>query len=257
MAYENIRVETRGRVGLIVLNRPDALNALCRALIAEVSQALDGFMADDGIGAIVLTGSEKAFAAGADIKELRQITPAEAHAVTFTNDWECVARCNKPTIAAVAGYALGGGLEIAMMCDILIVADTAKLGLPEITIGTMPGAGGTQRLTRVIGKSKAMEMCLTGRMMEAEEAERTGLATRVVPAAELVGEAVKLGEKIASLSLPVTRMAKEAVNAAYETSLQAGRTLEHRLFNLTLATEDREEGMAAFVDKRSPQWKHR
>ncbi|MGB1547678.1 MAG: enoyl-CoA hydratase-related protein [Alphaproteobacteria bacterium] len=257
MAYENILVETRGRVGLITLNRPKALNALCRALIAEVNEALDGFIADDGIGAIVLTGSEKAFAAGADIKELRQMTSTEAHAVTFTEDWECIARCNKPTIAAVAGYALGGGLEVALMCDILMVADTAKLGLPEITIGTIPGAGGTQRLTRAVGKAKAMEMCLTGRMMEAEEAERSGLACRVVPAAALVEEAMKLAEKIASLSLPVTRMAKEAVNAAYEMPLRSGRAFEHRLFNLTLATEDRAEGMAAFVEKRSPKWKHR
>ncbi|MCE2509433.1 MAG: enoyl-CoA hydratase/isomerase family protein [Alphaproteobacteria bacterium] len=257
MAYENILVETRGRVGLITLNRPNALNALCRALIAEVSQALDAFMADDGVGAIVLTGSEKAFAAGADIKELLQMTATEAHELTFTEDWECISRCNKPTIAAVAGYALGGGLEVAMMCDILMVADTAKLGLPEITIGTIPGGGGTQRLTRAIGKSKAMEMCLTGRMMEAEEAERAGLACRVVPAAALVEEAVTLGAKIASLSLPVTRIAKEAVNAAYEMSLQSGRAFEHRLFNLTLATEDRAEGMTAFVEKRPAKWKHR
>ncbi len=257
MAYENILVETRGRVGLITLNRPKALNALCDALVGEVGEALETFRADDNVGAVVFTGSEKAFAAGADIKEIRRMTAIEAHERTFTYNWECVARFNKPTIAAVAGYALGGGFEIALMCDILIVADNAKLGLPEITIGTIPGAGGTQRLTRAVGKSKAMEMCLTGRMMGAEEAERTGLACRVVPLASLIEEAVALGGKIAALSLPVTRIAKEAVNAAFDTTLKTGLQVEHRLFNLTFATEDREEGMAAFVDKRSPAWKHR
>ncbi len=257
MTYKNILVETRGRVGLITLNRPEALNALCAALIAELSQALDAFIEDDGIGAIVLTGSEKAFAAGADIKEIRLMTPAEAHARTFTNTWECISRCNKPTIAAVAGYALGGGLEIAMMCDMLLLGDNAKLGLPEITIGAVPGGGGTQRLTRAIGKSKAMEMCLTGRMMAAEEAERAGLAVRVVPAADLVAEAVALAGKIASFSLPISRMVKEAVNITYEMPLKAGLQFEHRLFNLTMAMEDQAEGMGAFVDKRPPTWKHR
>ncbi|PCJ57706.1 MAG: enoyl-CoA hydratase [Rhodospirillaceae bacterium] len=257
MAYENILVETHGRVGLITLNRPKALNALCRALITDLSQALDAFIADDGIGAIVLTGNEKAFAAGADIKEIRDMTVAQAHEQTFTNTWECISRCNKPTIAAVAGYALGGGLEVAIMCDILLVADNAKLGLPEISIGLIPGGGGTQRLTRIIGKSKAMEMCLTGRMMDADEAERTGLAARVVPAAELVAEALKLGQKIASFSLPASRVAKEAVNVAYEMPLKAALQFEHRLFNLLMGTEDRAEGLTAFVEKRSPTWKHR
>lgn len=257
MTYENILVETRGRVGLITLNRPKALNALCRALISDLNHALDAFLADDGIGAIVLTGSEKAFAAGADIKEVRALTPAQAHEQTFTDTWEGVSRCNKPTIAAVAGFALGGGLEVAMMCDILLLGDNAKLGLPEITIGTIPGGGGTQRLVRAIGKAKAMEMCLTGRMMSADEAERTGLAARVVPVADLVEEAVTLAGKIASFSLPITRVAKEAVNAAYEVPLKAGLQLEHRLFNLTMGMEDQAEGMTAFVEKRSPNWKHR
>ncbi len=258
MAYDNIKVETRGKVGLITLDRPEALNALCAALIDELGRALDDFEASDGIGCIVLTGSEKAFAAGADIKEMKDRTYAEVYTQDFiTAGWERLAQTRKPVVAAVAGYALGGGCEIAMMCDIVIAADNAKFGQPEITLGTIPGSGGTQRLTRIVGKSKAMDMCLTGRMMDAEEAERAGLVSRVVPAARLLDDAMRTAETIASMSHPVVMMAKEAVNRAYETTLAEGIKFERRVFHATFATADQKEGMSAFVEKRPPQWKHR
>ncbi len=258
MAYENILVETRDRVGLITLNRPQAMNALCAALIGELGQALDAMEADDGIGAMVLTGSEKAFAAGADIKEMMSKSYMDQYLGDFiTRGWERVATCRKPIVAAVAGYALGGGCEIAMMCDFILAADTAKFGQPEITIGTIPGSGGSQRLTRFVGKSKAMEMILTGRMMDAQEAERSGLVSRIVPAADLVEEAVATAQKIASMSLPATMMAKEAVNRAYETTLAEGVRFERRLFHSTFAMADQKEGMAAFAGKRKPKFVNR
>jgi len=258
MAYENILVEKRDGVGVVTLNRPQALNALCAALIAELSDALDALETDDEVGCILLTGSEKAFAAGADIKEMQEKTFMEAYQQDFITDgWERLAETRKPVIAAVAGYALGGGCEIAMMCDMIIAADSAKFGQPEITLGTIPGSGGTQRLTRFVGKSKAMDLCLTGRMMDAEEAERAGLVARIVPADQLMDEAMKAAVKIASLSRPVVMMAKEAVNRAYETTLAEGIKFERRLFHSTFATEDRKEGMSAFAEKRKPDWKHR
>jgi enoyl-CoA hydratase len=258
MAYENIIVDTKGRVGLITFNRPKALNALNPELIKELAQALDAFEADDGIGAIVLTGSEKAFAAGADILEMKDNTFAGNYLKNFITDgWERITTCRKPVIAAVAGYALGGGCEIAMMCDFILAADSAKFGQPEVTIGTIPGAGGTQRLTRLVGKSKAMEMCLTGRMMDAEEAERSGLVSRIVPADDLIEEAISTGKAIAKLSLPIVMMAKEAVNSAYEMTLAEGVHFERRLFHATFSTEDQKEGMAAFADKRQPAFKNR
>jgi enoyl-CoA hydratase len=258
MSYEMILVETRGRVGLVTLNRPKALNALCDQLMTELGQAMAGFDADPAIGAIVLTGSEKAFAAGADIKEMKVRTYPEVYKEDFIGKrWEAVLTIQKPVIAAVAGFALGGGCELAMMCDLIIAADTAKFGQPEINLGIIPGAGGTQRLTRAIGKSKAMDMILTGRMMDAAEAERSNLVCRVVPAAELVAEALKMGEKIASLSAPSVAMAKEAVNVAYETTLREGVRFERRLFYSLFATEDQKEGMAAFAEKRAAQFTHR
>ena len=258
MAYEHILVETRGPVGLITLNRPKALNALCAPLIQELGKALDDFEADDEVGAIVLTGSEKAFAAGADIKEMSGKGYMDVYLHDFiTQGWERVTTCRKPVVAAVAGYALGGGCEMAMMCDFILAAETAKFGQPEITIGTIPGAGGTQRLTRYVGKSKAMEMCLTGRIMDAEEAERAGLVSRIVPAADLIDDAVKTAEKIAELSRPIVFMAKESVNKAYETTLTEGVRFERRLFHSTFATDDQKEGMAAFVEKRQPKFKNR
>jgi len=258
MAYENITVETRGKVGLIALNRPQALNALCTALLKELNQALDAFEADDAIGAIVITGSEKAFAAGADIKEMQNLTWPGTYVDDFiTRDWERIARCRKPVIAAVAGFALGGGCEIALMCDFILAADTAKFGQPEVTLGIPPGAGGTQRLTRIIGKSKAMEMTLTGRMIDATEAERAGIVARIVPAADLVAEAVKSAERIASFSRPAVMMIKESVNRAYETTLAEGIRFERRLFQAAFGAEDQKEGMAAFSDKRKPAFKNR
>ena len=258
MAYENILVETRGRVGLITLNRPKALNALNAALIAEVGHALDAFEANDDVGAIVLTGSERAFAAGADIKEMATKSYMDVYLQDFiTRGWERITVCRKPIIAAVAGHALGGGCEIAMMCDFIIAADNAKFGQPEINLGTMPGAGGTQRLARYVGKSKAMEMCLTGRTMDAAEAERSGLVSRIVPVGELVADAVKTAEKIANMSRPIAMLVKESVNRAFETTLAEGVRFERRLFHSTFATEDQKEGMAAFVEKRQPQFKHR
>lgn len=257
-SYENILVETRGRVGLIKLNRPKALNALCAALITDLQQALDAFEADPGIGCIVLTGSEKAFAAGADIKEMKEKSYQDVLLEDFiTVGWECLSQARKPIVAAVAGYALGGGCEIAMMCDIIIAADSAKFGQPEITLGTIPGAGGSQRMARAIGKAKTMDLVLTGRMMDAEEAERSGLVARVVPAERLLDEALKVAETIAGLSLPAVLVAKEAVDRAYETTLAEGIKFERRSFHATFALEDRVEGMTAFAEKRKADWKHR
>ncbi|WAC27378.1 enoyl-CoA hydratase [Ancylobacter sp. SL191] len=251
MAYENILVETNGRVGIVTLNRPKALNALNAALIAELSQALDGFEADAGIGCIVLTGSERAFAAGADIKEMQALGFPATYTEDFITSWERLSRCRKPVIAAVAGYALGGGCELAMMCDIILAADNARFGQPEIQLGIMPGAGGSQRLTRAIGKAKAMEMCLTGRQLTAEDADRYGLVSRVVPLAELKSEAMKVADTIAGLSLASVMMTKESVNRAFETTLAEGIRFERRLFQALFATADQKEGMAAFVEKRS------
>jgi enoyl-CoA hydratase len=258
MAYDNILVETRGRVGLVTLNRPKALNALNAALIADLGHALDAFEADDDIGAIVITGSERAFAAGADIKEMASKSYMDVYLQDFiTRGWERITTCRKPIIAAVAGHALGGGCEIAMMCDFILAADNARFGQPEINLGTMPGAGGTQRLARYVGKSKAMEMCLTGRTMDAAEAERSGLVSRIVPVGDLVAEAVKTADKIANMSRPMAMMVKESVNRAFETTLAEGVRFERRLFHSTFATMDQKEGMSAFVEKRQPQFKHR
>ncbi|MEQ8440927.1 MAG: enoyl-CoA hydratase [Alphaproteobacteria bacterium] len=258
MGYEHIIAEKKDSVGLITLNRPKALNALCAALIAELGRALDDMEADDAIGAVVITGSEKAFAAGADIKEMASKDFMDVYLGDFITDgWERITTCRKPIIAAVAGYALGGGCEVAMMCDFIIAAESAKFGQPEITIGTIPGSGGTQRLTRFVGKSKAMEMCLTGRLMDAAEAERSGLVSRVVPNEELLGDAMKTAAQIAGLSRPVVLMAKDAVNRAYETTLKEGVHFERRIFHSTFALEDQKEGMAAFAEKREPKWKNR
>lgn len=257
MAYENIIVETKDRVGLITLNRPDALNALNSALIGELGQALDGFEADAAIGCVVITGSERAFAAGADIKEMKDKTFVEAYTTDFLASWDRVAQARKPVIAAVAGFALGGGCELAMMCDFIIAADTAVFGQPEINLGLIPGAGGTQRLTRVVGKSKAMEMCLSGRQMDAQEAERAGLVSRIVPADDLIEETLKTAKKIASMSLPSVLLAKEAVNRAYETTLAEGARFERRTFVSLFATEDQTEGANAFIEKRKPDFKNR
>ncbi len=258
MAYEHILTETQGPVGIITLNRPKALNALCAALVEELGQALDAFEADDDIGAVVLTGSEKAFAAGADIKEMQPKTFMDVYLNDFiTKGWEHITTIRKPIVAAVSGYALGGGCEVAMMCDFILASDTAKFGQPEITIGTIPGSGGTQRLTRYVGKSKSMEMCLTGRIMDAEEAERAGLVSRIVPADQLLEDAIKTATQIASLSRPIVLMCKESVNKAYETTLTEGVKFERRLFHATFATEDQKEGMAAFSEKRTPKWNNR
>jgi enoyl-CoA hydratase len=257
MAYETILVETKGRVGIVRLNRPAALNALNAQVIEELSVALDGFEADDGIGCVVITGSEKAFAAGADIKEMQPKTYMSAFKEDFITKWYRVANARKPIIAAVAGFALGGGCELAMMCDIIIAADTAKFGQPEIKLGVMPGSGGTQRLIRQVGKSKAMEMCLTGRMMDASEAERANLVARVVPAATLMEEALKTADTIASMSLPIAMMTKETINRAYETSLAEGIRFERRVFHSQFAVGDQKEGMAAFIEKRKPKFEHK
>jgi len=255
--YQTILVERRGAVGIVTLNRPAALNTLNATLIAELASALDEFEEDSAIGAIVLTGNEKAFAAGADVKEMVGKTYPEIYSEDFiTRGWERLAHCRKPVIAAVAGFALGGGCEIAMMCDIVIAAETAKFGQPEITLGTIPGAGGTQRLTRFVGKAKAMDLCLTGRMMDAAEAERAGLVSRVVPAAELLGEVVKVAERVAQMSRPVAMMVKESVNRAYETTLAEGVRFERRLFHSSFAVADRKEGMAAFIEKRKPAFRN-
>jgi enoyl-CoA hydratase len=258
MSFNTLLVDKRDRIGLITLNRPKALNALCAELVAELEQALNELEADSAIAVIVVTGSEKAFAAGADIKEMKDRDFVDVFTSDFiTKGWERLAQCRKPTIAAVAGYALGGGCEIAMMCDMIIAAETAKFGQPEITIGTIPGAGGTQRLTRALGKAKAMDLVLTGRMMDAAEAERSGLVARIVPAEKLMEEALAVAAKIASFSLPATLMAKEAVNRAFETSLAEGLKFERRLFHSTFGTADQKEGMSAFAEKRPPNFKHR
>ncbi|WP_029004758.1 enoyl-CoA hydratase [Azorhizobium doebereinerae] len=254
MAYETILVETQGKVGLIRLNRPQALNALNHQIINELNAALDAFEADRSIGCLVLTGSEKAFAAGADIKEMKDFTYPDSYLDDFITSWERLSRVRKPVIAAVAGFALGGGCELAMMCDFILAADTAKFGQPEIKLGVIPGAGGTQRLTRFVGKSKAMEMCLTGRFMDAAEAERVGLVSRVIPAADLLAEALKVAAAIADLSLPVTMIAKESVNRAYETTLAEGVRFERRVFQSLFGLADQKEGMAAFIEKRKPSF---
>ena len=258
MTFETIKTETRGAVRLITLNRPQALNALNGQLMDELTVALDQAESDAGVRCIVLTGSEKAFAAGADIKEMQPKSYMDAFGEDFiTRNWERVTRCRKPVIAAVAGFALGGGCELAMMCDFIIAADNAKFGQPEIKLGVMPGSGGTQRLTRFVGKSKAMEMCLTGRMMDAAEAERSGLVSRVVPLAELLNEVMKTADAIADMSLPITMMTKESVNRAYETSLAEGVRFERRLFHSMFATADQKEGMTAFIEKRKAKFEHR
>jgi len=257
MAYETIVVETRGGVGLIRLNRPQALNALNSTVLKELTEALAAFDTDGRIGAIVLTGSEKAFAAGADIKEMQPINFVDAYLQDMFADWRKVDRTRKPIIAAVSGYALGGGCELAMTCDFIIAATNAKFGQPEITLGVMPGMGGSQRLTRFVGKSKAMDMCLTGRMMGAEEAERCGLVSRLVAPEELIEEALKAAERIASFSQPSVQMVKESVNRSYETTLDEGLRFERRLFHSLFATEDQKEGMSAFIDKRTPSFKNR
>jgi enoyl-CoA hydratase/carnithine racemase len=256
MAYENIIVEIRDHVGLITLDRPKALNALNPELMRELGEALIKFDADEAIGAIVITGSEKAFAAGADIKDMQSKTFVEAYKQDFiTAEWETVTRIRKPVIAAVAGYALGGGCELAMMCDFILAADTARFGQPEINLGVMPGAGGTQRLTRFVGKSKSMEMNLTGRFMDADEAERSGLVSRIVAADELIDEAVATASKIAEKGAIATMATKEAVNRAYETTLSEGVRFERRLFHALFSTADQAEGMEAFIDKRTPNFK--
>jgi enoyl-CoA hydratase len=258
MAYELIIAETRGAVGVITLNRPQAMNALNAQVMRELGEALDGFEADEAIGAVVITGNEKAFAAGADIKEMKDKTFMDCYLEDFiTSSWERTARCRKPVVAAVAGFALGGGCELAMMCDIILAADNAEFGQPEITIAAIPGAGGTQRLARAVGKAKAMELCLTGRRMKAEEAERAGLVARVVPLAELQGEAMKTAEKIAAMSRPVAMLVKEAINRAFETTLAEGIRFERRMFHAVFATEDQKEGMGAFAEKRKPQFRNR
>jgi enoyl-CoA hydratase len=257
MSYQNIIVETQGRVGIIRLNRPPALNALNRALIAELIQAIDGFETDDGIGCLLITGSDKAFAAGADIKEMADKTFIEAYLGNFAADWDRATRARKPIVAAVAGFALGGGCELAMHCDIIIAADTAKFGQPEIKLGVIPGIGGTQRLTRAIGKAKAMDLILTGRMMDAAEAEMSGLVARVVPAANLMEEAMKVAETIANMSLPSVLAGKEAINRVFEGGLAEGVVFERRIFHALFATEDQKEGMKAFVEKRKPVWKNK
>jgi len=258
MSYELILVEKRGRVGLLTLNRPKQLNALNPQLMQELGRALLELDADEGIGAIVITGSEKAFAAGADIGAMKDYSFMDAYKTDYiTRDWEHIRRVRKPVIAAVAGYALGGGDELALMCDIVIAADNAKFGQPEINLGIMPGAGGTQRLPRAVGKAKAMDLCLTARTMDAQEAERAGLVSRVVPAAKLMEEAMAVAEKIAGYSLPVAMMIKESVNRAYETTLAEGVLYERRVFHSQFGLEDQKEGMAAFVEKRKPVFKHK
>ncbi|WP_279482687.1 enoyl-CoA hydratase [Aureimonas sp. SK2] len=257
MDYTSIKVERRGRVGWMIIDRPKALNALNTQVLTELLHASDAFAADAEIGAVVLTGSERAFAAGADIKEMQPFGFAEVYLSDFAGGWDRFANARKPMIAAVAGYALGGGCEVAMMCDFIIAAESAKFGQPEITLGVLPGMGGTQRMARAIGKAKTMDLCLTGRMMDAAEAERSGLVARVVPDADLLGEAQKAAETIAGFSLPAAMMAKEAVNRAFDTTLTEGLRAERRLFAAAFALEDQTEGMAAFVEKRKPAFRHR
>ncbi len=257
MAYETILVETRERVGLVTLNRPAALNAINRQMTAELIEAAEAFEQDPDIGCMVLTGSEKAFAAGADIKEMQHNTFVEAHRQDWLSIWNRFGALRKPRIAAVSGFALGGGCELAMMCDIILAAETAAFGQPEIKLGIIPGLGGTQRLTRLVGAAKAMDLILTGRIMGAAEAERAGLVARVIPAADLLDEALRTAQTIAALSLPAVLMAKEAIDRAAEMSLQEGLRFERRLFHSLFATEDQKEGMAAFVEKRPPRFEHR
>jgi enoyl-CoA hydratase len=257
MSYETILKEIKGRVALLTLNRPEALNALNAQLISELNHALDELEGDRDIGCIVLTGSAKAFAAGADIKEMAELTYPQIYLDDLFSDSDRVADRRKPIIAAVAGFALGGGCELALMCDFILAADNARFGQPEIKLGVLPGMGGTQRLTRAVGKAKAMEMCLTGRMIDAEEAERSGLVARIVPQAQLLEEALKVATSIAAKSLPVAMMVKESVNRAFEVSLAEGIRFERRVFHAAFASEDQKEGMAAFIEKREPTFKHR
>jgi enoyl-CoA hydratase len=258
MSYEFIKVERKARVGLVTLNRPKQLNALSPELMQELGSALHALDADDGIGAIVITGSEKAFAAGADIAAMKNYSYMDAFMQDYiTRDWEHILRVRKPVIAAVAGYALGGGNELAMMCDIVLAAENAKFGQPEVNLGVMPGAGGTQRLAKFTSKAKAMELCLSARMMDAQEAERAGLVSRVVPLDKLMDEALALAAKIAGYSLPVVMMIKESINRAYETTLAEGVRFERRLFHSQFALEDQKEGMAAFLEKRKPAFKNK
>ena len=258
MSYENILVETRGRVGLITLNRPKALNALNDALMDELGDALAKFDADDNIGCMVITGSEKAFAAGADIGAMKDWSYMDVYKSGYiTRNWERIRTVRKPVVAAVAGFALGGGCELSMMCDFTIAAETARFGQPEIKLGIIPGAGGTQRLPRAVSKAKAMDLVLTGRMMDAAEAERAGLVSRVVPADKLLDEALAAANQICEYSLPVVMAAKESVNRAYETTLNEGVLFERRIFHSLFATEDQKEGMSAFVEKRKPKFKHK
>ena len=257
MNYENIIVEVRGKVGVIQLNRPKALNALNDHLMDELGHALLQFDADDNIGCIIIAGNDKAFAAGADIGAMAQFSYMDAYKSGYiTRNWEQILQVRKPVIAAVAGYALGGGCELAMMCDFVIAADSAKFGQPEVKLGTMPGAGGTQRLPRAISKAKAMDMCLTARMMDAAEAERAGMVSRVVPAAKLMEEALEAAATISEMSLPIVMMIKESVNRAYESTLADGVQFERRLFHSTFATEDQKEGMKAFIEKRLPNFRN-
>jgi enoyl-CoA hydratase len=256
MVYENIIVEIRGKVGLVTLNRPQALNALNEALIAELNDALAGFESNPDVGCTVITGSEKAFAAGADVKEMAEKTYVESYLGKFLDGWTRISETRKPVIAAVSGFCLGGGLELAMMCDFIIASEAARFALPEITLGIMPGAGGTQRLPRFIGKAKAMDLILTGRMMDAVEAERCGLVARVVPPDKLLDEALAAAAKVASYSQPIVMMAKETVNRAQETSLAEGARFERRLFLSMFATDDQKEGMKAFIEKRKPDFRN-
>ena len=258
MSYDLIKVEQKGRVGIITLNRPKQLNALSPELMQQLGAALQAYDADEGVGAIVITGNEKAFAAGADIAAMKDYSYMDAFMADYiTRDWEHIRRIRKPVIAAVAGYALGGGNELAMMCDIVIAAENARFGQPEVNLGVMPGAGGTQRLPRAVGKAKAMELCLTARMMDAQEAERAGLVSRIVPLEKLMDEALAVAEKIAGYSLPVVIMIKESINRAYESTLAEGVLFERRLFHSQFALADQKEGMAAFLEKRKPTFKHR
>ena len=255
--YETILVEQRARVGLITLNRPKVLNALNQELTKELLEAAETFDRDPAIGCILITGSDRAFAAGADINEMKDQTHIDMYVSDWFSAWDRLAAVRTPLVAAVAGFALGGGCELAMICDIILAADTAKFGQPEIKLGVMPGMGGSQRLTRFVGKAKAMEMCLTGRMMDAAEAERSGLVSRVIPAAELLADALKTAETIASMSLPITMMTKESINRSYETTLGEGVRFERRVFHSMFATADQKEGMNAFVDKRKAVFQHR
>ena len=257
MAFETILLDIHGKVGLITLNRPQALNALNAQIVGEINQALDQLERDPNIGCVVLTGSAKAFAAGADIKEMAELQYPQIYVDDLFSDADRIANRRKPIIAAVSGFALGGGCELAMMCDFILAADNAKFGQPEINLGVLPGMGGTQRLTRAVGKAKAMELCLTGRLMGAEEAERAGLVARIVPQAELVEEALKVAATIASKSIPVSMMVKESVNRAFEVTLSEGVRFERRVFHAASATEDQKEGMAAFIAKREAQFKDR